>query len=112
MLDLIVALAAGTAAAYAMSRKEIADSIPGVAISIALVPPLCVLGISLAAGQWADAGGALVLFLTNLLSILLAGGAVFAVLGLGAAVKSDMSHEKNARLTKLSPLVFFSLRFP
>ena len=94
VLDLIVALAAGTAGAYAMSRKEIADSIPGVAISIALVPPLCVVGVALAGGQWADAGGALVLFLTNLLSILLAGGAVFAVLGLGAAVKSDMSREK------------------
>ncbi|UCE88503.1 MAG: TIGR00341 family protein [Pseudomonadota bacterium] len=94
VLDLVIALAAGTAGAYAISRKEIADSIPGVAISIALVPPLCVVGISLAAGQWADAWGALLLFLTNLLSILLAGGAVFALLGLGAAVTSGMSHLK------------------
>jgi uncharacterized hydrophobic protein (TIGR00271 family) len=88
MLELLIALAAGTAGAYAMSRKEIADSIPGVAISIALVPPLCVVGISLAAGQWQDALGALLLFLTNLVSILFAGWAIFTWAGL-ASVTAD-----------------------
>ena len=57
-----------------MSRDDIADSLPGVAISISLVPPLCVVGIALSAGQWTAAGGAMLLFLTNLFSILLAGG--------------------------------------
>ena len=91
LLDLVVALAAGTAGAFATSRDDVADSLPGVAISIALVPPLCVVGISLAGAQWADAWGALLLFLTNFLSILLAGGAVFAVLGLGAAATANVS---------------------
>jgi uncharacterized hydrophobic protein (TIGR00271 family) len=85
VLDLVVALAAGTAGAFAISRDDVADSIPGVAISIALVPPLCVVGISLSGAQWIDAWGALLLFLTNFLSILLAGGAVFGILGLAAA---------------------------
>ena len=48
-------------------------------------PPLCVAGISLSAGEWDHTWGALLLFLTNLLSILLAGGAIFALLGLGKA---------------------------
>ena len=64
-------------------------------ISVALVLQVeqrRLVGIALAAAQWADAWGAFLLFLTNLLSILLAGGAVFALLGLGAAVTSDMSH--------------------
>jgi len=91
LVDLIVALAAGMAGAFAMSRDDVADSLPGVAVSIALVPPLCVLGISLSAGQWGHTWGALVLFLTNLLSILLAGGAVFALLGLGRATAEDTS---------------------
>jgi uncharacterized hydrophobic protein (TIGR00271 family) len=91
LLDLVVALAAGTAGAFATSRDDVADSLPGVAISIALVPPLCVVGISLAGGQWADAWGALLLFLTNFLSILLAGGGIFALLGLGAAATANMS---------------------
>jgi uncharacterized hydrophobic protein (TIGR00271 family) len=83
--DLIVALAAGAAGAFAFSRDDIADSLPGVAIAIALVPPLCVVGISLSQGQWEAAFGSSLLFLTNLLSILLAGGAVFALLRLGPA---------------------------
>ncbi len=45
LLDLGVALAAGAAAAYAVSRKSVAAALPGVAISVALVPPLCVVGL-------------------------------------------------------------------
>ena len=84
-VDFIAALAAGAAGAFAMSRDDIADSLAGVAISIALVPPLCVVGIALAAGEWPAAAGALLLFMTNYLSILLAGGGVLAFLGLPQA---------------------------
>jgi uncharacterized hydrophobic protein (TIGR00271 family) len=98
LVDLIVALAAGTAGAFAMSRDDVADSLPGVAVSIALVPPLCVAGISLSAGKWDDAEGALLLFVTNLLSILLAGGAIFALLGLGTTTTEGIGqlHKRRA----------------
>ena len=85
LIDLVVALAAGAAGAFALSRDDVADSLAGVAVAIALVPPLCVVGFSLSATQWSAAFGASLLFLTNLLSILLAGGAVFALLNLGKA---------------------------
>jgi uncharacterized hydrophobic protein (TIGR00271 family) len=85
LTDLCIALASGAAGAFAMSRADIADSLPGVAISISLVPPLCVVGLALSSGEWAAASGAMLLFMTNFLSILLAGGAVLATLGLGAA---------------------------
>jgi uncharacterized hydrophobic protein (TIGR00271 family) len=100
MIDLYAALWSGAAAAFAMSRKDVADSLPGAAIAIALVPPLCVVGIGLAEGEWSAAGGALVLFLTNFLSILLAGGAVLALLGLNrAATKGLEGHtRRNAYL--------------
>lgn len=104
VLDLIIALAAGSAGAFAISRSDIADSIPGVAISIALVPPLCVVGISLSAGQLINAWGALLLFLTNFLSILLAGGAVFAVLGLGPAYTSEMGHIHKRKVYRIVAL--------
>jgi uncharacterized hydrophobic protein (TIGR00271 family) len=90
LTDLCIALASGAAGAFAMSRDDIADSLPGVAISISLVPPLCVVGLTLAAGDFAAAWGAMLLFLTNLLSILLAGGGVLALLGLGAAATQDL----------------------
>jgi uncharacterized membrane protein len=78
----------------------VADSLPGAAIAISLVPPLCVVGIGLAEQQWNAAGGAMLLFLTNFLSILLAGGAVLAALGLNkAAVKGlERSTRRNAYL--------------
>jgi uncharacterized hydrophobic protein (TIGR00271 family) len=82
LIDLYVALASGAAGAYALSRENVSDSLPGVAIAISLVPPLCVVGIGLAEGDWSAAGGAMLLFLTNFLSILLTGGGLLALLGL------------------------------
>lgn len=80
---LFTALGAGAAGAFITSRAEIADSMGGVAIAISLVPPLCVVGIALQQGQWDAAAGALLLFLTNYLAILLAGGVVLVIFGLG-----------------------------
>ena len=98
--DLIVALAAGAAGAFAYSRSDVASSLPGVAIAIALVPPLSVVGVTLSQGEWDSAAGASLLFLTNLFSILLAGGVVFAILNLGGAAVAgrDLTKEKQHRL--------------
>lgn len=81
ILDLMVALASGAAAGYALSRKEVAAALPGVAIAAALVPPLCVVGYGLGTAQLAYATGALVLFVTNLLAIVLSAALVFLALG-------------------------------
>jgi uncharacterized hydrophobic protein (TIGR00271 family) len=87
LIDLVAALASGAAGAFCLSREDIADSLPGVAIAISLVPPLCVVGLSLSAGELEAARGALLLFVTNFLAILLAGGAVLGILGLNAAAR-------------------------
>jgi uncharacterized hydrophobic protein (TIGR00271 family) len=89
LMALLTALASGAAGAYITLREEIADSMGGVAIAISLVPPLCVVGIALSKGSWEAAGGALLLFLTNFLAILLAGGTVFLLSGLGRLAISD-----------------------
>jgi uncharacterized hydrophobic protein (TIGR00271 family) len=57
LLDLVVALASGGAGAYALSRVDVADALPGVAIAISLVPPLNTAGILLAGGEWDLARG-------------------------------------------------------
>lgn len=81
ILDLLIAVAAGSAGAYGLSRPDVSDSLPGVAISIALVPPLTVVGISYAHGDWASGNGALLLFATNMLAILVVGGLTFVITG-------------------------------
>ena len=88
--DLIVALASGVAGAFAVSRDDVADSLPGVAISISLVPPLAVTGISLSHGEFLAASGSFLLFITNFFSILLAGGLTFVILGLSLAATQDL----------------------
>lgn len=70
LLDLGIALAAGVVAMYAKLRKEAINAVAGLAIAVALVPPVCVTGLLLAGARWQDAYGAALLFLTNLLGIL------------------------------------------
>ena len=78
---LFVALASGAAGAFTISRKDISDSLPGVAIAISLVPPLTVVGISLSKAEWSNATGSFLLFLTNFFAILVAGGALLWITG-------------------------------
>lgn len=85
LIDLIVALAAGAAGAFATSREDISDALPGVAIAVSLVPPLSVVGVCLSARQGHQAWGAFLLFLTNFLAIVAAGLIVFAIMGYNRA---------------------------
>ncbi|MDG2045714.1 MAG: TIGR00341 family protein [Halioglobus sp.] len=81
LMDLFVAVISGVAGAYAYAKEEVAKSLAGVAIAVALVPPLSVAGVGLGWGDWDMAGGALLLLITNLVGIALAASATFLVLG-------------------------------
>jgi len=80
-LDLLVAVLSGVAGAFANARENIAKSLPGVAIAVALVPPLCVSGIGIGWWNFDVFYGAMLLFLTNLTGIILAAGLSFMVIG-------------------------------
>ncbi|MGD1899897.1 MAG: TIGR00341 family protein [Phormidesmis sp.] len=77
LIDLAIGLAAGAAGSFAKTRREIADALPGVAIAVALVPPLSVIGIGIALESQTVSVGSTLLFLTNLGGIILSGGLVF-----------------------------------
>ncbi len=77
LLDLGIAIAAGAAGAYVLVHKESVSALPGVAVAVALVPPLAVVGISLGFANYDDAGGAMLLYITNLAGIVLAAMVVF-----------------------------------
>ena len=99
-LDLAVAVAAGAAAAFAHTRRSIASALPGVAISVALVPPLCVVGIGcylgslgteIAASRGIETGiaaGSFLLFITNLAGIVFSGSLVFLFQRYGSLKKA------------------------
>ncbi|MGD2101650.1 MAG: DUF389 domain-containing protein [Acidimicrobiia bacterium] len=81
ILDLLIALAAGAAGGYAMTHPNVGNSLPGVAIAVALAPPLAVVGYSLEEAEWTFATGAFLLFLTNLVGIVVAAGVTYVVSG-------------------------------
>lgn len=82
--DLLIALAAGAAGAYTITRKE-SSAIPGVAVAVALLPPLASAGILLTTGEGELALRAIVLFLTNLVAMVLAAALTFLAVGVSPA---------------------------
>lgn len=96
-LDLWVALISGAAAAFCTLNPQVAASLAGVAIAVALVPPLCVTGIGLAGLMdvvnhgnfllsdlsWPVTSGSFLLFLTNLFGITVAAALVLRLYGYG-----------------------------
>ena len=79
ILDLGIALAAGAVASYAKVNPGAVSSMAGTAIAVALVPPVCVMGLMLAASNIDGAQGAALLYAANLLGILIGGITVLAV---------------------------------
>ena len=80
-LDLAVALVSGAAAAYAIARRGVSSALPGVAIAVALVPPLSTAGIASVSGDMRVASGAVLLFVTNLVAIVSAAVSVLLWIG-------------------------------
>jgi uncharacterized hydrophobic protein (TIGR00271 family) len=101
IIDMGIALAAGAAGAFANVNKRVSASIAGVAIAVALVPPLGVVGLTLHAGMYGDALGAFLLFLTNLVSIILAAMIVFALTGFApvSQIKENANEIKRVAFT-------------
>lgn len=85
LLDLAIAVFSGLAGAVVTASREsrLSASIPGVAVAVALVPPLGVAGFGIGTGwQWPIISGSLLLFGANLAGIVLSGLAVFLMVGM------------------------------
>ena len=77
--DLVIALAAGSAGMYSVVRKDLSGVVPGVAIAVALVPPLATVGIVLELHEWSLARGAALLYAMNVTAIVVAAIVVLLV---------------------------------
>ena len=90
LLDMGIAVSSGIAAAYAHANEGIAKSLAGVAIAVALVPPLAVAGIGVGWWDWEVFSGAILLYATNLAGIILFGGLTFLLLGFAPFKRAKM----------------------
>ncbi|MDH5521146.1 MAG: DUF389 domain-containing protein [Acidimicrobiia bacterium] len=79
--DLGVAVLAGSAGGYAHTRATLSSSLVGVAIAVALVPPLAAVGLMLEESRWILAEGAITLFAANFIGITVAVAVVLLVTG-------------------------------
>jgi uncharacterized hydrophobic protein (TIGR00271 family) len=104
MIDMMIAVAAGAAGAYATVDKRVSSSITGVAIAVALVPPLAVVGVTLHDTAYSDALGAFLLFATNLVSIILIASVVFVI---GGLVPLDSMRQNSAKMRTIIGTVVF-----
>ena len=82
LLDLFIAFLSGLAGTLALrSSSASLTIIPGVAIAVAVIPPLAVVGYGMSTHQGRIAGGAFLLFVTNLVAIIISAAVVFRVMG-------------------------------
>jgi uncharacterized hydrophobic protein (TIGR00271 family) len=100
LIDLLAALGTGVVGSVALVRRDISDTLPGVAIAISLVPPLTVVGLTLEAGAVGEAFGALLLFVTNVVAIIATGIVVMSFYGvnkLATVAATDGSRRASLR---------------
>lgn len=71
LLDLGIAIVAGGISGYAKVQPKVSATLAGTAIAVALMPPICVIGLGLSQANWSLSLGASLLYLTNLLGITL-----------------------------------------
>tara|TARA_B100000508_G_scaffold67978_1_gene53044 strand:+ start:10218 stop:10997 length:780 start_codon:yes stop_codon:yes gene_type:complete len=82
-LHLLVAIVAGAAVAYMLAKPEWGDALPGVAIAVALIPPLATIGIGVAALDPVIIKGASMILLLNLFGIIAVAMVIFLLMNLG-----------------------------
>ncbi|WP_019672639.1 DUF389 domain-containing protein [Psychrobacter lutiphocae] len=100
-MDLMIALAGGTAGAYAMISPHLSVAVVGVAVATALVPPLAASGILFAHGEGALGLGALLLAITNIIAIQFTNALVLWFTGFRRLMEDDY---------KTSPVIAFFRR--
>lgn len=94
LFDLFVALFSAMAGAYAMIRGR-EGTIVGVAIATALMPPLATVGFGLATWNWTVFSGALLLYVTNLITIALTAWAMARLYGFVTTLSQRQSQFQN-----------------
>jgi uncharacterized membrane protein len=109
IVDLVAALATGAVGSVALARSDISDTLPGVAIAISLVPPLCVVGLTLESGAVHQSLGALLLFTTNVIAILASGVVVMALYRAGRLADRTASFRRGRAVTIIAALLILVL---
>lgn len=109
LFDVAVAIASGLVGAYGNANKKISNSLVGIAIAVALMPPLCTIGIGIGKMSMEVAGGATLLFLINLVCISLSGAVVFWIMKVQPASADQSEVTRRAMSQIVVSVIILSL---
>jgi uncharacterized hydrophobic protein (TIGR00271 family) len=116
--DVLIALFGGLAGIIASSRKNLSNTIPGVAIATALMPPLCTAGYGLGTGNLYYFLGAFYLFLINSIFISISTFLIIRFLKFKPVGFVDKATEKRVRklvwliaLFTILPSIYLAYKF-
>lgn len=111
VLDIIIALSGGLALIVALSRRNRStNTIAGVAIATALMPPLCTAGYGLATGKWTFFGGAMFLFTIN--TIFIATATYIVVKFLRFPLKEYADANRKKRISQILSFIALAIFIP
>jgi uncharacterized hydrophobic protein (TIGR00271 family) len=80
LFALLIAIVAGVAASYTWVKPGLDGTLPGIAVTVTLIPPFTAIGLALVHGEWLLLQNVFNLFLLNILGIVLASLAVFSLM--------------------------------
>jgi len=97
LISVAVAVTAGTAASFTLIKPKLSEPLPGIAISVAMIPPLATVGLAMDWLSWNLIMRALLIYLMNILGLGLASVAVFSLMGLygqKSVIKKEMRRDE------------------
>ncbi|MBU0598087.1 TIGR00341 family protein [Patescibacteria group bacterium] len=104
LFELFIALAAGFIGAFAVAHPKLSAALAGVVAAVALVPPLAAMGVLFAQGEFILAGGAALLYFTNLIAITLSSVILFMLVGVKFPTRQT---SKDVAVSNISWFVIF-----
>jgi uncharacterized hydrophobic protein (TIGR00271 family) len=100
----LIAIVAGLAASFTWAKPGLNENVPGIAVTVTLVPPLTATGLMLARGNWLIFRDTLSVFLLNVFGIILASLLVFSLMDFYRAkqrmIKEIKEEEKEIKKEK------------
>jgi uncharacterized hydrophobic protein (TIGR00271 family) len=91
----IIAVVAGLAGSFALVKPQLNETLPGIAISVSVIPPLAAIGVGVAELNWIIISGASLLFFVNAIGIVISGMLTFSLMNF--YVKRKEAHQIAAK---------------
>lgn len=84
----LIPIAAGAAASFTWAKKDLSSSLPGVAVTVTLLPPLAAMGLALSQNNYLYFWDSFVIYFLNVSGIIIGSLAIFLLMGFHKSAKT------------------------